>query len=81
MDKVQKPEIPWIEQLFSVQSMQRCYKQDNSRVWLVIRQSPAGKNVSAKAEDIVGIRRQSTTGEDTTDWERLMHTVMNSRVC
>jgi hypothetical protein len=33
---------------------------------LVVRQSPAGKNVSTEAEDIIGIRHQATTGEDTT---------------
>jgi hypothetical protein len=31
---------------------------------LVVRQSPAGKNVSTEAEDVVGIRHQATTGED-----------------
>jgi hypothetical protein len=32
---------------------------------LVFRQSPAGKNVSMEAEDILGIRHQATTGEET----------------
>jgi hypothetical protein len=31
---------------------------------LVVRQSPAGKNVSTEAEDIVGIRRKATTCGD-----------------
>jgi hypothetical protein len=30
---------------------------------LVVRQSPAGKNMSTEEEDIVGIRHQATTGE------------------
>jgi hypothetical protein len=34
---------------------------------LAVRQSPAGKKVITVAEDIVGIRRQATTGEDTAD--------------
>jgi hypothetical protein len=34
---------------------------------LAVGQLPAGKNVSTEAEDIVGIRRQATTGEDTRD--------------
>jgi hypothetical protein len=34
---------------------------------LVVRQTPAGKNVSTEAEDIVGIRHQATTGEDMAD--------------
>jgi hypothetical protein len=31
----------------------------------LVGQSPAGKNVSTEAEDIVVIRYQATTGEDT----------------
>jgi hypothetical protein len=30
-----------------------------------VRQSAAGKNVSMEAEDIVGIRHQATTSEDS----------------
>jgi hypothetical protein len=30
---------------------------------------PVGKKVSSEAEDIVGIRHQAATGEDTADWE------------
>jgi hypothetical protein len=37
---------------------------DSSSNELVVRQSPAGKNMSTEAEDIVGIRHQVTTGED-----------------
>jgi hypothetical protein len=32
---------------------------------LVVGQLPAGKNVSTEAEDIVEIRDQATTGEDS----------------
>jgi hypothetical protein len=32
-----------------------------------VGQSPAGKNVRPEAEDIVGIRHEETTGEDTAD--------------
>jgi hypothetical protein len=32
-----------------------------------VGQSPAGKNVSMEAEDIVETRHQATTGEDTAD--------------
>jgi hypothetical protein len=32
---------------------------------LAVRHSPAGKNMSKEATDIVGIRHQATTGEDT----------------
>jgi hypothetical protein len=37
--------------------------------------------MSTEAEDIVGVRRQGTTGEDTADWEGLMRAVVNYRVC
>jgi hypothetical protein len=34
---------------------------------VVVGQSPAGKNVSMKAEDIVGICHQVMTNEETAD--------------
>jgi hypothetical protein len=37
--------------MFSVWSVPRCYKQNKSRVLLVVGQSPAGKDVSTEAED------------------------------
>jgi hypothetical protein len=37
-----------------------------------VRQSPAGKNVSTEPEGIIGVRRQQTTGEDTTEREDFM---------
>jgi hypothetical protein len=48
---------------------------------LVERQSPASKNVSTEAEDIVQIHHQATAGEDTADWEDLVHALVNWRVC
>jgi hypothetical protein len=42
---------------------------------------PAGKNVSTEAEDIVGIRHQPTTGEDTADSEEIVRPVVNCRTC
>jgi hypothetical protein len=46
-----------------VRSMPRCYKQDNSRVQLVVRQSPASKHLNTEAEEVTAleavIRRQS----------------------
>jgi hypothetical protein len=36
---------------------------------VVERQSPAGKEVSMETEDIVWIRHQVTTAEDTEDWK------------
>jgi hypothetical protein len=61
-----------------VRSMSRCYKQDSWSNELVVVQSPTDKNVSTEAEDIVRIRHQATTGEDTTD---LVRAVANCRVC
>jgi hypothetical protein len=52
------------ENVVSVRSVARFYKQDSWSNELVVRQSPAGKNASTEAYDIVGIRRQATTGED-----------------
>jgi hypothetical protein len=49
--------------------------------WVTCRLSPAGKNVGAEAEDIVGIRYQATTDEDLKDWEHFLRAVMNSMVC
>jgi hypothetical protein len=34
--------------------------------------------VSTEAEDIVEIRHQKTTSEDTADWENFMHAVVYS---
>jgi hypothetical protein len=46
---------------------------------LVVGQWPAGKNVSTEAEDIVGIRHQATSGEDTPDSEDVVRAVVNCR--
>jgi hypothetical protein len=37
-------------EVFSVESMQRCYKQYNSRVWLAIRMSPACKDMNMELD-------------------------------
>jgi hypothetical protein len=43
--------------VFSTRSTPRCYKQDSWGNESVVRQLPAGKNMSTEAEDIVGIHR------------------------
>jgi hypothetical protein len=48
-----------------MRSLQICYKLNSWGNQLVVRRSPAGKNMSMKAQNIVGIRHQETTGEDT----------------
>jgi hypothetical protein len=53
--------------VISVWSVPTCYKQDNWSNELVVGQSPAGKNVSLEAKDIVWICRQAKTGEETAD--------------
>jgi hypothetical protein len=37
-------------EVFSVRSVPRCYKQDKSIIWLVVRQSPASRDVSTEVE-------------------------------
>jgi hypothetical protein len=51
------------EMVFYVPSVSRCYKQDSWSNELVVRQSPAGNNMSMEAEDVVGIHHETTTGE------------------
>jgi hypothetical protein len=51
--------------VFTVLSVARCYKQDNCSTELVLGQSPAGKNLSTETKDIVGIRQQATTNEES----------------
>jgi hypothetical protein len=53
--------------MFSVQPMPRSYKQDSWSNELVVRQLPAGKNMSTEADDIVGIHHQAVIGEDTAE--------------
>jgi hypothetical protein len=50
---------------------------------VVVRQSPASKDVNTEAEEAydVGCRYQATTGEDTTDWEVSVRAVVNCRAC
>jgi hypothetical protein len=36
---------------FPAPSVQRCYKQDKFKVWLVVRESPASKGVNTEAEE------------------------------
>jgi hypothetical protein len=50
-----------------MRSVPRLQKESIVRLELVVGQSPAGKNMSTEAEDVVGIRHQATTGEDTAD--------------
>jgi hypothetical protein len=49
--------------VFSAQSLPRGYKQDNWSNELVVRQSPAVKNLNTEVENIVVTRHQATTGE------------------
>jgi hypothetical protein len=47
------------------------------RVGEVVRQFPAGKNVSTEAEDIVVIRNQATTCEDAADGNDVVRGALN----
>jgi hypothetical protein len=42
----------------------------------VVKESPAGQNVSMEAKDIVGIHHQAMTGEDTANWDDFMCVVV-----
>jgi hypothetical protein len=61
--------IELLEAVFSMPPLPRCYKQDNSRVWLVGRQSPASKGVNAEAEEATALgavaRRQLVKMQQT----------------
>jgi ribosomal protein S2 len=39
----------------SMRSMPRCYKKNKSRVYLVVRQSPASKAVNTEAEEATAL--------------------------
>jgi hypothetical protein len=58
-----------IEELFSVRSVPRCYKQDKSGVQLVVSQSPASKDVNTEAEEATALvavtRRQPVKIQQT----------------
>jgi hypothetical protein len=43
-------------EVFSVQSIPRCYKQNKSRVSSVVRQSPASKGVNMEAEEAMAYK-------------------------
>jgi hypothetical protein len=62
--------------VFSVRAVLRCYQQDSWSNELVVRQSPAGTNVSTEAEDIVETRHQTTISEDIANWEDFMCAVV-----
>jgi hypothetical protein len=42
-------------EVFSVRSVPRCYKQDNSKIELVVRQSSAIKDVNTEAEGLTAL--------------------------
>jgi hypothetical protein len=54
---------------FSVRSVLRCYKQKTWSDELVVRQSPACKNVSTEAEDTIRINHLATAGKNVANWE------------
>jgi hypothetical protein len=67
--------------VFYVRSVPICCKQESWSNDLVVGRSPAGKNLSTEAEDIVGTCHQTTTGEDTEGGEDKVRAVVNCRVC
>jgi hypothetical protein len=47
--------IELLEAEFSVRSVSRCYKQDKPRVLLVVRRSPASKDVDPEVEESMAL--------------------------
>jgi hypothetical protein len=58
--------IELLEAAFSMRSIPRCYKQDKSRVSLVVRQSPASKGSNAEVE-----RSKPLPGDNQRRYSRL----------
>jgi hypothetical protein len=48
--------IELLEEVFSMRSVQRCYKQDNSRILLVMRESPASKDVNTEVDGSTAVK-------------------------
>jgi hypothetical protein len=46
----------------SVPSLPRCYKQDKSRVWSVVRESPVSKGVNTEAEGSTALEAVTRQG-------------------
>jgi hypothetical protein len=60
-----------------------CSHEVRIDIWsngLGVKQWPGGNNVRTEAEDIVVICYQTTTGEDTADWENLACAVVICKV-
>jgi hypothetical protein len=51
MRQLRDATIELLREVFPVRSLPRCFKQDKSRVQLVVRQSPASKGVNTAAEE------------------------------
>jgi hypothetical protein len=41
---------------FSMRSVPRCFKQDKSRIYLLVRQPPANKDVNREAEEATALK-------------------------
>jgi hypothetical protein len=52
------------EERFLPPRMPRCYKQDSWGNELIVKQSPASKNMNTEAENIIRIRQEAMIGED-----------------
>jgi hypothetical protein len=46
-------------EMFSVRSVPMCYKQDTSRVYLVVRQSPASNDMNTEVEGCTALEAVS----------------------
>jgi hypothetical protein len=70
------------EAVFSMRSVPRCYKQDKSRIYSVVRYSPSSKDVNTEDEEATALeavtRRQPVKIQQA---EKTVRAVVNCRVC
>jgi hypothetical protein len=71
-----------LREVFSVRSVPKCYKQDKSRMYLIVRQAPVNR-YEHRSWGIYEIqsRYQATTNEDTADGKGLVRAVVNCIMC
>jgi hypothetical protein len=62
---------------------ERVLRRQLEELELVVRQSPASKNVNKEAEEATALEAVTgrQTGKDTAGWEDLVRAVVNCRVC
>jgi hypothetical protein len=62
-------------------SLPKCYKQVRSRIYLVVRQSPASKVVNTEPEEATALEAVTRRLVKTRQTEKTVRAVVNCRVC